>query len=158
MPTAIMAAGITENDPVISATMIITASGACATLPKQAIMATMMNTPGVSGSAGAPTRSASRHIAAPTNAPITMPGPKMPPEPPVPMDSDVATILATGNTNTIHSGIEASPSRVMAICTQPYPLASICGIANASRPTSSPPMAGLITLLPGSRRVSATVP
>ena len=46
MPTAIMAPGMTENDPVISATMIITASGACATLPKHAIMPAITNTAG----------------------------------------------------------------------------------------------------------------
>ena len=119
MPTATMAQGITENEPVISATMIITASGAWATLPKHAIMPTTTNTAGLSGSPGAPTRSPSRQIAAPTNAPITMPGPKMPPEPPVPMDSEVATILANGNTSTTHSGIAISVSVAAAFCAQP---------------------------------------
>ena len=114
MPTAIMAPGMTENDPVISATMIITASGACATLPKHAIMPAITNTAGPPGTAGAPARSANRQMAAPTKAPITMPGPKMPPEPPVPIDSDVARILATGSTNTIHSGMVSSDSLVVA--------------------------------------------
>ena len=76
----------------------------------------------------------------------------------MPIDSDVATILATGSTSTIHRGIVANPSRVIAICTQPYPLDRICGIASASRPTSRPPIAGLITMPPGNRLVSATVP
>ena len=79
----------------------------------------MTNTPGPAGTAGAPARSASRQIAAPTKAPITMPGPKMPPEPPVPIDSEVATIFAIGRTSTIHSGIAISASLVVAICTQP---------------------------------------
>jgi len=40
-------------------------------------------------------------MAAPTNAPMTMPGPKMPPDPPVPIDSDVATIFAIGRELTV---------------------------------------------------------
>ena len=63
--------------------------------------------------------SPSRQTAAPTNAPITIPGPKIPPDPPVPIDSDVATILAIGRSSTIHSGIVNNPSLVVANCTQP---------------------------------------
>ena len=37
-------------------------------------------------------------------APMTMPGPKMPPDPPEPMDSPVARIRAKGRIRTIHSG------------------------------------------------------
>ena len=44
-------------------------------------------------------------MAAPTKAPITIPGPNRPPDPPVPIDSDVATILAIGSTMMIHNGI-----------------------------------------------------
>ena len=119
MPTAIIAPGTTENDVVISATMIVTASGAWATLPKQAIIATTTKTPGPSGIPGAPAKSARRQIAAPTNAPMTMPGPKMPPEPPVPIDSDVATILAIGRISTIHSGMVDRVSLAVANCTHP---------------------------------------
>ena len=50
-------------------------------------------------------------MAAPMNAPMTMPGPKMPPDPPVPIDSDVATIFATGRMRTIHSGMVISLPR-----------------------------------------------
>src|SRR5689334_17945188 len=119
MPTPTAAAGTTENEPVISATMIMTANGAWATLPKQAIIATTTNTPGPSGIAGAPLISADRQIAAPVNAPITTPGPKMPPDPPVPIDSEVATILARGRITTIHSGIDISVFLSAASCAQP---------------------------------------
>jgi len=44
-----------------------------------------------------------RQSAAPSIPPITMPGAKIPPDPPDPMDSDVAGILANGRTSTIHS-------------------------------------------------------
>ena len=60
MPTATMAPGMTENEPVISATMIITASGAWATLPKQAIIADddenawAVGNPGRTGQVGQP--------------------------------------------------------------------------------------------------------
>ncbi len=49
---------------------------------------------------------------------MTMPGPKMPPEPPEPMDSEVARILANGRMSTIHSGIVSS-SGPRPFCTQP---------------------------------------
>src|SRR6201997_5128028 len=142
IPTATIAHGTTENDVVISATMIITASGACATLPKHAIMPTTTNTPGLSGSHGACTNSPSRQIAAPVNPPITMPGPKMPPDPPVPIDSDVATIFATGRMSTIHNGIAINVSRAAAACAQPYPLDSTWGSPSAMSPTANPPIAG----------------
>ena len=45
-------------------------------LPKQAIMPTMTNGAGLCGMPGA-NGSSTRHTAAPTNAPMTMPGPKM---------------------------------------------------------------------------------
>ena len=119
MPTATIAPGMTANEPVISATMIITASGACATLPKQAIIPATTKTPGLSGIPGASARSARRQMAAPTNAPMTMPGPKMPPDPPVPIDRDVATILATGRISTIQNGIASNVSVAAAFCAQP---------------------------------------
>ncbi len=52
-------------------------------------------------------------------APITMPGPKMPPEPPLPMDSEVATILAMGSTQHDPQRDRQQPFLVVAICTQP---------------------------------------
>ena len=52
-----------------------------------------------------------RQTAAPRNPPITMPGPKMPPEPPGPIDSDVARIFANGRRRTIHNGRVRMPSR-----------------------------------------------
>ena len=52
--------------------------------------------------------SKSRHTDAPRKAPITMPGPKIPPDPPEPMESPVARIRANGTIRTIHSGIESS--------------------------------------------------
>ena len=119
MPTVIIAPGSTENELVISATMIITANGACATLPKHAIIATTTKTPGPLGIPGSPARSANCQMAAPTKAPMTIPGPKMPPEPPLPIDSDVARIFANGRISTIHSGIFARLSVAVANWTQP---------------------------------------
>ena len=46
-------------------------------LPKAAIMQMMTTGPGSDGKPGKPWKS--RHAAAPTAAPITIPGPKMPP-------------------------------------------------------------------------------
>ena len=109
-----IAPGTTENDPVISATMVKTASGAWETLPKHAIIPTTTKMPGPSGIPGRWNNSPSRQIAAPTNAPITIPGPKIPPDPPVPIDSDVATILTIGRTSTIHNGIAINASLVLA--------------------------------------------
>src|ERR1700735_4732132 len=100
MPTAMIAPGTTENEPVISATMIMIASGARATLPKHAIIPTTTKMPGPLGTPGKPDNSPSRQIAAPTKAPITIPGPNNPPEPAVPMDIGGATVLAVGSTVT----------------------------------------------------------
>src|ERR1700722_15173660 len=58
MPTEMMAPGTTENEPVISATMIMIASGARATLPKQAIIPTTTKIPGSCGTPGTPAGSA----------------------------------------------------------------------------------------------------
>ena len=80
---------------VISATMSITARGARAVLPKSAIMATMTNGDGSDGTPGA-TGSRSRQMPAPSSAPMNMPGPKMPPDPPEPMESEVAENLGEG--------------------------------------------------------------
>ena len=52
--------------------------------------------------------SKSRQTAAPMKAPITMPGPKMPPDPPEPMESPVARMRAKGTMSTIHSGMPSS--------------------------------------------------
>src|SRR5271155_2024465 len=97
IPTAMIAPGTTENEPVISATMIITASGAREMQPKQVIIPTTTKIPGPSGTPGSPVNSPRRQTAAPTNAPMTIPGPNRPPDPPDPIDSEVATILATGS-------------------------------------------------------------
>ena len=43
-----------------------------------------------------------------------MPGPKIPPDPPEPMESDVARILANGSTRITHNGRVMIPA-VMAI-------------------------------------------
>ncbi len=50
---------------------------------------------------------------------MTIPGPNNPPEPPVPMDREVARILATGKTMMIHNGIAMSALRSAASCAQP---------------------------------------
>ena len=55
------------------------------------------------------TGSKRRQTAAPRKAPITMPGPKIPPEPPEPIERPVARIRANGSTRTIHSGIVSNP-------------------------------------------------
>ena len=60
-----------------------------------------------------------RHRAAPVAPPITMPGPKTPPEPPEPIDSVVATILAKGITSTNHSG--ADSIQPLVICSWVHP-------------------------------------
>ena len=64
-----------ERLPVISATMSMTASGAWATLPNRAIIATMTNGAGSTGIAGA-IGSSSRQMPAPSRPPMTMPGPE----------------------------------------------------------------------------------
>ena len=55
-------------------------------LPKQAIIATTTNGAGECGTAGRPSHR--RQTAAPRKPPMTMPGPKMPPDPPEPIESD----------------------------------------------------------------------
>ena len=101
--TASIAGAISERLPVISATMIITASGAWAMPPKSAIMPTITKGAGLAGTCGS-TPNESRQSAAPSVPPTTTPGPKTPPEPPEPMESEVARILAKGVTTSNHSG------------------------------------------------------
>ena len=96
MPIASIAGPSIARLSVISATMSITASGAWATLPKSAIIATITNGEGSTGTPGA-IGSRSRQIPAPSSPPMTMPGPKTPPEPPEPIDSEVARIFANGS-------------------------------------------------------------
>ena len=50
---------------------------------------------------------------------MTMPGPKIPPDPPEPMDRPVARIRAKGTMSTIHSGMDSRPWWVRHCCTQP---------------------------------------
>ncbi len=117
-PTATIAGASIDRLPVISATISITASGAWATLPKSAIIATMTKGAGSTGIAGA-IGSRRRQIPAPRRPPITMPGPKTPPEPPEPIESEVARILANGRTRTIQSGIARSACRSSPAWTKP---------------------------------------
>ena len=98
--------------------------------------------------------SKSRHTAAPMKAPITMPGPKIPPDPPEPMESPVATMRAKGTMSTIHSGIPSS-SGPSDFWIQPYPVPSTSGMAIPIAPTISPPMAGLTHL--GRRGTAAEI-
>ena len=139
-PTASMAGARIETLPVISATINITASGAREILPKQHIMPTITYGAGLwpmEGTIG----SNRRHTAAPMKAPMTMPGPKMPPDPPEPIDSPVARMRANGKMRTTHSGSERSWwPRLCWI--QPYPVPSTSGMARAMEPTSTPPTAG----------------
>ncbi len=117
MPTASMAGASSDRLPVISPTINITAKGAWAIPPKRAIIPTITNGAAVAGMPGRkPT--VSRQKLAPSSPPMTIPGPKMPPLPPEPIDSDVARIFANGITSTTHSG---SPSSrwSMPTCTQP---------------------------------------
>ena len=74
-PTAIIAGASIARLSVISATISITASGAWATLPNSAIIATITNGAGSNGIAGA-IGSSSRQIPAPSRPPMTMPGPE----------------------------------------------------------------------------------
>ena len=117
MPTATIAGAISERFPVISATMIIVAMGMCPMLPKLAIMPTMTNGAGLSGTPGAKC-SSRRQTAAPTSAPMTMPGPKMPPEPPEPIERLVARILAKGRSSRSQIG-KVRMSGLIIFCTQP---------------------------------------
>ena len=80
---------------------------------------------------------------APSSPPMTMPGPKMPPEPPEPIDSDVARIFANGRTSTIHSGTASSDCRSRPAWTKPYPVPSTPGMTSAMQPTANPAIAGL---------------
>jgi len=50
--------------------------------------------------------------------PVTIPGPKMPPDPPEPMLKEVKMIFANGSTRMIHSG-NVKMADVMLSCTQP---------------------------------------
>ena len=95
MPTASMAGGIASKEAVIDATKSITASGAREMLPKHAIIPTITKIVGLCGIHGA-NGSSTRQTAAPTNPPITKPGPKIPPEPPEPIERPVARIRANG--------------------------------------------------------------
>jgi len=104
IPTAIMAGATTSRDPVISATIKMTAIGAREMLPKQAIMPTITKVAGSWGMPGAK-GSSRRQTPAPRNPPMTRPGPKIPPEPPEPMDSPVARIRANGSRSTMTSDI-----------------------------------------------------
>ena len=101
--TATIAGASMPRLPVISATISMTARGACATPPKSAIMATMTKGAGCAGMPGA-NGSSSRQIDAPSRPPMTMPGPKTPPEPPEPIESEVARILANGSRRTTSQG------------------------------------------------------
>ncbi len=65
-----------------------------------------------------PRSKATRHTAAPVNAPITIPGPKIPPDPPEPIEKAVAAMRAAGATSTIQSGT-VSRDGSMARWTQP---------------------------------------
>ena len=117
-PTATIAGASSERLPVISATISITASGAWAMPPKSAIIATITKGAGVAGMPGrwpAP----SRQKAAPSIPPITMPGPKMPPEPPEPMLSEVARILANGRSEDDPERQGAAVGGSCSTCTQP---------------------------------------
>src|SRR4051794_30318978 len=105
-------------------------------------MPTITNGAGSSGTDGA-IGSSSRQIDAPSKPPMTIPGPNTPPDPPEPMDSDVARILANGRASTIHSGRASSEARLSDAWTQPYPVPSTPGMTSASAPTQSPAMPGL---------------
>ena len=70
-------------------------------------MPTTTNGAGDSGTPGA-IGASNRQTDAPRNAPIIIPGPKMPPEPPDPIESEVARILAKGRARTIQRGIPSS--------------------------------------------------
>ena len=103
-PTATIAGTMRVSVPVISATISMTASGAREMLPKHDIIPTMTYGAGSWPRLGT-MGSNRRQTAAPMNAPITMPGPKMPPEPPEPMESPVVTMRANGKRSTIQSGM-----------------------------------------------------
>ncbi len=115
--TATNAGARTWRLPVISATMIMTASGAREMPPKTAIMPTTTYGAGVWPTPGAK-GSKSLQNASPVKAPITIPGPKTPPEPPVPIEKAVAAMRANGSRRTIHSGV-CSSSLVSDSWTQP---------------------------------------
>ena len=117
-PMASIAGASIARLSVISATMSITASGARAVLPNRAIMATMTNAEGSEGTPGA-IGSRSRQMPAPSSAADEHPGPKMPPDPPEPIESDVARILANGSARTTHKGRLSSVLRSKPAWTQP---------------------------------------
>ena len=117
-PMASIAGASMARLSVISATMSITASGARAVLPKSAIIATMTNGEGSVGTPGA-IGSRSRQIPAPSRAPMNIPGPKIPPDPPEPIDSEVARILANGSARMTHKGRLKSVLRSKPAWTQP---------------------------------------
>ena len=65
--------------------------------------------------------------------PMTIPGPKIPPDPPDPMDSPVARIRAKGTISTIHNGID--PARYGSGLLHPaVPRADDLGNGDADRP------------------------
>ncbi|CAM3027596.1 hypothetical protein CUAC110533_12020 [Cutibacterium acnes subsp. elongatum] len=80
-------------------------------------MPTMTKLIGEDGIPGSPSRR--RHSAAPVAPPMTMPGPKTPPEPPDPMDKVVERILAKGIASTMSSGIRTRLLANISCCTEP---------------------------------------
>jgi hypothetical protein len=105
-----MAGGSRARLLVISATISIRPRGAWATLPKQAIMPTTMKEAGTPGMPGA-TVCTSRQRPSPRKPPMTMPGPKMPPEPPDPIDSEVVRIFTSGRASTTQMALAARARR-----------------------------------------------
>ena len=86
-------------------------------LPKQAIIPTTMNGAGNDGMPGA-TSCRRRHTPRPTKPPMNMPGPKIPPDPPDPIESEVARIFTNGNASTTHRAISGKPFSIPR-CNQP---------------------------------------
>ena len=138
--TTIIAGARSDRFPVISATMSITASGAWAMPPNIPIMPMMTKGAGLAGMPGS--AAPRRQKEAPSMPPITMPGPKMPPEPPEPIERDVDSIFTNGRASTIHSA-RVVVSDPIASWTHPYPMCRQWGMAMPIRPTRNPPSAGL---------------